>query len=422
MSCKNKNFGQIQLQSVAVLIMGQSPPGSTYNELGQGLPFFQGVKDFDYRYPTPRVYCTAPTRIAKQGDILFSVRAPIGRVNVADRLCAAGRGIAIIRPKEQSDIRYIEYLLRYMEPTWNVMEASGSVFGNATKKDILTLPLIWPHQHTREKISNVLRAFDDKIELNRRMNETLEEIARALFKSWFVDFDPVRAKMDGRWQPGRSLPGLPAELYDHFPDRLVPSELGKIPEGWILKGLDEIADFVNGLALQRFPAEGDNYIPVIKIAEMRRGYTATTGRASPDIGEKYTVEDGDLLFSWSGSLEVTLWSHGRGALNQHLFKVTSAYFPRWFYWGWIHEHLDEFRWIAASKATTMGHIQRHHLREAKVVVPTDMLIKQTDLLINPLLKAIITNEVTNRELTKLRDTLLPKLLSGEVRVGDSDTS
>lgn len=181
--------------------------------------------------------------------------------------------------------------------------------------------LMVPDECTQRAIARVLGSLDDKIELNRRMAETLEEMTRALFKSWLVDFDPVRAKMEGRWQEGESLPGLPADLYPLFPDRLVDSELGPIPEGWLVKSLDQIADFTNGLALQRFPPVGDEWLPVIKIAEMRRGYTDKTGKASASIDPQYIVEDGDVLFSWSGSLELVLWANGPGALNQHLLRL-----------------------------------------------------------------------------------------------------
>src|SRR5579875_1458904 len=222
-----------RLIEVADIIMGQSPPGITYNQVGDGLPFFQGVADFNYRYPTPRVFCSAPSRIAVPGDILLSVRAPIGRVNIADRECAIGRGLAIIRPKAPEDARYLEFALRLQEPRWHAIEGSGSVFGNATRSDLESLPLPWPESpHERRAIAHILGTLDDKIELNRRMSETLEQMARTLFKAWFVDFEPVRAKMEGRWRRGESLPGLPAHLYDLFPDRLVDSELGEIPEGW----------------------------------------------------------------------------------------------------------------------------------------------------------------------------------------------
>jgi len=221
---------ETQLGSVADIVMGQSPPGSTYNENRKGLPFFQGVKDFGSRYPMPRVFCSHPSRVAQPGDILFSVRAPIGRVNIADRECAIGRGLAIVRPREKADVRYVEFVLRYLEPTWQAIEGSGSVFGNATRQDLDRLPLPWPEEPSeRRAIAHILGTLDDKIELNRRMNETLETIARALFKSWFVDFDPVRAKAQGRrppplpprrCRPPPSAPpreGYPAQQYAHRP-------------------------------------------------------------------------------------------------------------------------------------------------------------------------------------------------------------
>ncbi len=300
----------------------------------------------------------------------------------------------------------------------------------------ITLPPL-PEQRA---IAHVLGTLDDKIELNRRMNETLEEMARSLFKSWFVDFDPVRAKAalkqhalghnavpDGEsgangaapaaeWTVQRArayLAGMDPRIADLFPDRLVDSELGEIPEGWEVKGLDNIAEFTNGLALQRFPPEGEEWLPVIKIAEMRRGYTDKTGRASANLDPRYIVEDGDLLFSWSGSLELLFWTHGRGALNQHLFKVTSDEFPQWFYWGWISEHLDEFRAIAAGKATTMGHIQRHHLTDAEVAVPPTQVIATADTLIGALVNQHFGHATQSRTLGAQRDTLLPKLVAGK---------
>ena len=217
-----------------------------------------------------------------------------------------------------------------------------------------------PPIREQRPIAHILGSLDFKIELNRRMNQTLEEMARALFKSWFVDFDPVRGKAAlkhhalgkpagshaapngngaasaAEWTVERArsfLDAMDPRIVDLFPDRMVPSELGEIPEAWDIKGLADIATFTNGLALQRFPPDGDDGLPVIKIAELRRGYNNKTGWASSKLEPRYIVEDGDLLFSWSGSLELVFWAHGRGALNQHLFKVTSDDFPQWFYWG-----------------------------------------------------------------------------------------
>ena len=408
---------KMPLKDVAELIMGQSPPSSTYNEIGDGLPFFQGVRDFNYRYPSPRVFCSKPSRVAQPGDILLSVRAPIGRVNIADRECATGRGLAIIRPYTKSDARYLEFILRHLETSWDAIEGSGSVFGNATKKDLETLPLLWPrHKQERDTIAHILGALDDKIELNRRMSKTLDAMAQALFKSWFVDFDPVYAKMEGRWRRGEAVSGLQASLWDLFPDKFVDSEIGKIPEGWEIKSLDQIARFVNGLPLQKHPPIDGKSLPIIKITQLRAGHTKGADLASADLMPEYIVEDGNILFSWSGSLECVLWTGGLGALNQHLFKVIPKNYPVWLCYLAILHHLSDFRQIAAAKATTMGHIQRYHLSNAKLAIPLPDLLVAIDTIIQPIVKGIGLYLVQSRAIEALRDTLLPRLLSGDLRV------
>lgn len=273
----------------------------------------------------------------------------------------------------------------------------------------------------RRGIGSVLSSMDNLISNNRRVNQVLEAMARTLFKAWFVDFEPVRAKMEGRWQRDQSLPGLPAHLYDVFPDRLVDSEWGDIPEGWEMRSLDSIANYLNGLALQKFPPESeDEFLPVIKIAQLRAGNTSGADRASARIKPEYIVVDGDVLFSWSGSLEVEVWNGGRGALNQHLFKVTSDTAPKWFYFFATRHHLQNFRAIAASKATTMGHIQRKHLTNARIAVASPKGMKSFDITIAPLFDQLVSNTQQSRSLLQLRDTLLPKLISGELRIHNAE--
>lgn len=244
------------------------------------------------------------------------------------------------------------------------------------------------------------------------MNETLEAMARALFKSWFVDFDPVRAKGEGR------DPGLPTSIADLFPISFDEAALGDIPTGWEVVGLDKIARFLNGLALQKFPPTNDHWLPVIKIAQLRAGNVIGADRASADIDHDYIVDDGDVLFSWSGSLECVLWAGGKGTLNQHLFKMDSSQYPKWLYYLWIHQHLNDFRHIAAGKATTMGHIQRHHLSEAKAVLPPAKVLEAFNPIFAPLVKSQWRRAVQSRTIAEVRDTLLPKLISGELRVTD----
>ncbi|EFH6029687.1 restriction endonuclease subunit S [Escherichia coli] len=273
----------------------------------------------------------------------------------------------------------------------------------------------------RRGIGSVLSSMDNLISNNRRVNQALEAMARAVFKAWFVDFEPVRAKMEGRWKRGESLPGLPAHLYDLFPDRLVDSELGEIPEGWEMRSLDSIANYLNGLALQKFPPESETeFLPVIKIAQLRAGNTNGADKASTQIKPEYVVVDGDVLFSWSGSLEVEVWNGGRGALNQHLFKVTSNEVPKWFYFFATRQHLSDFRAIAAGKATTMGHIQRKHLTDARIAVAPPESMKKFDAVIASQFDQLVSNAQQSRSLAQLRDTLLPKLISGELRIKDAE--
>ena len=158
---------------------------------------------------------------------------------------------------------------------------------------------------------------------------------------------------------------------------------------------------------------------MIKIAELRNGISAKSGRASREVPAKYIIRDGDFLFSWSGSLLAKFWTEGEGALNQHLFKVTSESYPMWFVSHWVHLHLEEFQAIAASKATTMGHIQRGHLKAAMTLCPPGDVLERLGVVVEPVVGQTIHNELESRHLTQLRDTLLPKLISGELRIADA---
>jgi type I restriction enzyme S subunit len=269
----------------------------------------------------------------------------------------------------------------------------------------ISLPPI-PEQ---QRIAQILGTLDDKIELNQRMNQTLEGIAQATFKSWFVDFDPVRAKAEGRDT------GLPEEIGELFPSEFEDSEMGKIPKGWKKKPLDEIADYLNGLALQNFPPlNNDDYLPVIKIAQLRKNSTDGADRTSSKIDQQYIINDGDILFSWSGSLDVVIWGGGKGALNQHLFKVTSSKYPKWFYFFWVKHYLPEFQEIAAGKATTMGHIQRKHLSDYFAIVPSKEFINFADQHLSKILELIINNYKNSRSISRIFNLILPRLLRGHV--------
>jgi len=314
-----------------------------------------------------------------------------------------------VKPKTELDMRWLYYAIIHHK----LGEIDdGSPIPSTTRAAVYVRDVDVPTFPEQRAIAATLGALDDKIVLNRRMNETLEAMARAVFRDWFVDFGPTRAKMAG------TAPYLSPDLWALFPDSL--DDAGK-PEEWAERPLDEIADFLNGLALQKFPGENEpDSLPVIKIAELRNGITEKSNRASRKVPSKYVVQDGDFLFSWSGSLLAKFWTGGEGALNQHLFKVTSGHYPGWFFSEWVQHHLEEFQIIAASKATTMGHIQRGHLKAAKTTCPPDHVIEQMGKLMVPLIARIVNNELESRTLAQTRDLLLPRLMSGELRVAGAE--
>jgi type I restriction enzyme S subunit len=348
-----------------------------------------------------------------QGDILFGKLRPYFRKVVRpnfDGICSTD--IWAVKAKPGIDQRFLFYRMASQEFIDKSMGAStGTRMPRADWGYLSNWEIPIPPIYQQRKIASILGAFDDKIAVNQRINATLEAMARALFQSWFVDFDPVRAKVDGI-QPI----GLNDATANLFPKAFQDSTLGHIPHGWEIRSLDKTADYLNGLALQKYPPGDGPTFPVIKIAQLRKGDVIGADRCNTELPQQYVVEDGDVLFSWSGSLEVELWCGGTGALNQHLFKVTSQEFPKWFYYLWTLYHLDEFRLIAASKATTMGHIQRSHITDAKVVVPPrDLLVVMTQTM-SPIIDQLIANKIQSRTLAALRDTLLPKLMSGELSV------
>jgi len=405
--------------------------GISYGIVQTGAPVANGVPTVrvsDVR--DGRVAVSAPLRVAPAieaayartrltgGELLLTLVGTVGEAAVVPASLAGwntARAVAVIPVRKDVGAYWVKLALA-APGVREIIDSRLNTTVQATLNlgDVARLPIVLPPVHEREAIARILGTLDDKIELNRRMSETLEAMARGLFKSWFVDFDPVRAKAEGR------DPGLPKPLADLFPTRLVDSELGEIPEGWEVKSLDQIARFLNGLALQKYPPVDGRSLPVIKIAQLRAGTTDGADRASADLQADYVVGDGDILFSWSGSLECRFWAGGPGALNQHLFKVTSGQHPRWLGYLGIHQHLNDFRHIAAGKATTMGHIQRHHLSDAKLAVPSPAMVRAMDPVIGPIVESTWRRAVQSRTLTAVRDTLLPKLLSGELRVRDAE--
>ena len=259
----------------------------------------------------------------------------------------------------------------------------------------------------------LLSALDDKIALNRRMNRTLEATAAALFRSWFVDFDPIVAKAEGR-----RASGVPSVLHEQMPAAFTADASDTMPLGWRIGTAQDLASFVHGRNFT--PGATGTGRMVIRIAELGGEARGSTVFNDVSASDDNIARAGDLLFSWSGSLRVARWHGEESLINQHIFKVVCSTWPQWF----VHHHLDlalpEFQEIAAGKATTMGHIKREHLSQLRLALPTSQVVESAGEVIEPLYKRIHSNERENRTLAALRDTLLPQLLSGAIRLRDAE--
>jgi len=301
--------------------------------------------------------------------------------------------------KDKEDYVFWYYLFQTLN--LNQMNSHSAVPG-LNKDYVYNLKVKIPEYREQQTIAKILSDLDEKIELNNQMNKTLENIAQAIFKRWFIDFE---------------FPNENGEPYKSSGGEMVESELGLIPKGWEILSLSNIADFLNGLPLQNYrPREDEEWLPVIKIRELRNGITDSTERCTSNIPKNYIAENGDVIFSWSGSLEVVIWTYGKGAINQHLFKVRSEKYPKWFYYFWLLRFLPEFRKIAEDKATTMGHIQRHHLNESLLPVPPQELMDKLGKSIESIFEEVITLRIQSLTLSNIRDLLLPKLMTGKIRV------
>ncbi len=280
-----------------------------------------------------------------------------------------------------SDNNFVYYLSRWEEVRAHAeINLDGTSGRQRVPKECFNdLKLILPTDLAEQRaISSILSSLDDKIDLLHRQNATLEKLAETLFRQWFVE---------------------------------------EAKEEWETKPLSSIAYFLNGLACQKYPPKNDlEKLPVIKIKELSSGITENSDWATTDVKPEYIVKNGDVIFAWSASLMVKIWDGQDCILNQHLFKVTSENYPKWFYFLWCKHHLDEFIAKAASHATTMGHIKRGDLDDAMVLIPSTKELEEMTFETEPLIAKIISNNRQLRLLVNLRDTLLPKLMSGEIRV------
>lgn len=372
---------EVRLGDIATMQYGKLAPKK--KDAGN-VPIFTGYKNVGY---TDKINCNKNTIVVVARGV-----GGCGDVKITNEDCYLTNLAISVSLNAQICVPMFFYYLHQLE-NLSILN-SGSAQPQITIESLTKYSFRIPSLDDQRRIASILSSLDRKIELNNKINADLEEMAQAIFKNWFVDFEPFK---DGKF---------------------VDSELGMIPEGWKVGRLTEIASYMNGLAMQKFPPENnEDSLPVLKIKELGQGFCGTdSDRCSCNIKDECKIHNGDVIFSWSGTLLVDVWCGGDCGLNQHLFKVTSKEYPKWFYYYWTKHHLQEFIHIAKDKAVTMGHIKRGHLEEALVAIPDNDSMERAHELFEPILSKMISLRLENSRLSLLRDTLLPRLMSGELEV------
>ena len=369
-------------------------PHSTAKNEGKGYPLIRtpnigrGRLNLDSVHRVlKQVYLKRNQRATPQVDDLILAReAPVGNVAIIqeEKVCLGQRTVLIRPNKEKVDANFlVYYLLAPKQQHLLISSSNGATVSHLNMSTIRNLEINLPEMSIQKKIGRFLSKIDDLIGENEKINKNLLKQAQSIFTQEFLMFN-------------------------------------RIPDGWKESSLLGIADYLNGLAMQKYrPKDNEQGLPVLKIKELRQGYCDFSSKlCSPSIKPEYIIHDGDVIFSWSGSLLVDLWCGGTCGLNQHLFKVTSSTYDKWFYYAWTKYHLQKFAAIAADMATTMGHIKREELSKAEVLIPSQSDYNRIGSLLAPLYELVISNRIENRKLASLRDELLPQLMSGQLDVSE----
>lgn len=412
--------------------------GKTPRKTNHGIPLITAKLVKSGRIETPdefiaeEDYASWMTRgLPKIGDVVLTTEAPLGEVAQIKFLpVALAQRIVTLRGKPGLlDNCYLLYLLQSQEMQEKLVgRSSGTTVIGIKQSELRKIELALPPISEQRAIAHILGTLDDKIELNRKQNETLEAMARALFKAWFVDFEPVRAKMEGRWQRGLSLPGLPAHLYDLFPDRLVESELGEIPEGWRCSTIGEEVTVRGGSTPStKEPAfwEGGQHCWATPkdLSSLRFPVLLDTERKITDAGlariSSGLLPVGTVLLSSRAPIGYLAITEVPTAINQGFIAMKcDGALPNVFVLLWCRENMDTI--VSNANGSTFLEISKSNFRPLRVVVPSNEVLTNFSKLAAPLYRQLAENEHESRTLAKLRDTLLPKLISGELRIADAE--
>lgn len=384
-----------RLEELVDLQIGRTPPRKEFewfNTNGEGYKWVS-IKDMGNsgrfisdtsEYLTEAAQKRFGIPIVEKGTLLLSFKLTVGRLCITTDRMLTNEAIAQL-PIKDANIVDRDFLYYYLKNyNFHQLGSTSSIATAINSTYLKKMEIDLPPIDQQRAIAAVLSSIDDKIESNNAINNNLMQQAKTIFE---------------------------AEIVNRT----------ELPNGWKKSNLASIADYLNGLAMQNFrPNDDDQGLPVLKIKELRQGSCdADSERCSSYIKSNYIVNDGDVIFSWSGSLLVDFWCGGICGLNQHLFKVTSTQYAPWFFYSWTNYHLAKFAAIASAKATTMGHIKRSDIEAAEVIIPSPADYERIGALIQPLYDLCVALRLENRKLAATRDSLLPRLLSGDIDISEA---
>ena len=379
-----RNWGRLgmkcKLEDIADINMGQSPKSVYYNNEGIGYPFLQGNRTFGFKYPTFDTYTTVATKLAKTGDIIMSVRAPVGELNITPVDMCLGRGVCSLRMKNGNQ-DFLFYMMKYYV-SHLLRKEGGTVFGSVNRKDISSLEVdITDNIETQKRIARYLSMLDDKIELNSKINNNLFEQMQALYKAWFVDFEPFG---------------------------------GVRPSSWNDTNIYAIANIIYGapFASKLFNTDGLGK-PIIRIRDLKeQAFVTFTTEEHP---KGHLIQPGDIVVGMDGEFRPYIWGNESAWLNQRvcIFESNRPQ-GKAFVLYTIKPLLNKIE--QTQVATTVIHIGKKDFDAFEIILPDEATLDSFDSITAPMIEQIVNNRLQNKRLAVLRDTLLPKLMSGELDV------
>lgn len=344
----------------------------------------------------------------KENDFIVTCDGTLGEIyqlkNITEPGIISSSLLRITVNPEIVDYDYFYYLFKALIKWQLIRQGNNSVLKHLPGLGVIrNLPISLPSLEEQKKIGNTLKNIDDKIKNNNSIISELESMAKTLYDYWFLQFE---------------FPNEEGKPYKSSGGKMVWNEELKrdIPEGWLVGNLYDIATFTNGLACQKYrPTDDTGALPVIKITEMHDGITNKTEHVRDDIDSKYIINDGDILFSWSATLEVMFWNNGKGGLNQHIFKIEpKGSYNKCYVFSQLSAYVINFVKMAEARKTTMGHITSDHLKQSRIPLPPIKLANIFEKNVSKIFDNITNLANQNKELKQLRDFLLPMLMNGQV--------